>query len=138
MLALAVPAYEHELVSRPVERAHAAIALNPHADIDQIAARLANGGLHLGQMAPIHKGVDEGARLRMRHGQLERFAEKLSEFSLVHLARRHGEFSMPGRAGSADMAVDFDVVWRSVNMAATRSQERIIEASSALPQNRRC
>ena len=58
---LAVSKHEHEFMPGTVQRAHAAIALDPNTHVEQIEASGTAGGKHLAHVAPIHAGVDDGA-----------------------------------------------------------------------------
>src|SRR4029077_10721217 len=98
MLLLAVAEHEDELMPRAVERTHAAVALDPDAEVQKIEGHGAAGGEHLAHMPPVHAGIDDGAGVGVGAHEIERRAEEARELLLCHLAGGHREFAMLDRA----------------------------------------
>ena len=103
---------EDQLMTRAVERAHATIILGPD---DQVLQRVVNGFAcvqHFAHMTPVHADKMDRAIETVIGMVLQGPGQEGGELGSRHLARGHGEFAVPGLAGSADMTVDGDVIGR--------------------------
>src|SRR6202045_2364308 len=102
------PLFKHEdkLVLAAVERAHAAIVLDPDAEIFQLAIDVVSGGHQLFDVAPVHADEVQGAVTAECREVSESLAEKGNEFRPIHLARGHREGTMVDRAEASRVTVD--------------------------------
>ena len=94
--------YRDHFTLRPVQRAHAALALHPAADVLQLCVDLA--GVEQGlQTAPVHEDkMDRAVDGMLDHPGAGR-AEEAVELGVTHLARRHHELAVLVLAQPGDM-----------------------------------
>ena len=104
------PIYEHHLMLGSVERAHAGVALVPHADVEQLIVDDASHHRHVIKVAPVHADEVHGAIPGYLRSRSERLFKKGPELAVIHLAGRHRELTMPTLG--VGMAVDLHIVRR--------------------------
>src|SRR5271166_986363 len=90
----AVLEHEHQLVLRPIERAHAAIVFVPDAERLQFGVCTAAGGEQLETMPPIHADEVNRSVGAVPDQAPENLFQERGELSLGHFARRHRELAM--------------------------------------------
>src|SRR5260370_38459764 len=106
--------YEHQLMLRAVERAHAGIGLVPDTEVLELAVDLAAGGEHLPHMPPTHADLMDRAIDGVLGEVIKNRLQECREFGLVHLAAAHGKIAMTNATEATDVAVDRDMVWRGL------------------------
>src|SRR5271166_5011386 len=103
---------EDKLVSRTVERPHAAVGLDPYTEVQEHAACRLDRADGFGDVPPVHAGEEGPPVSRMGDHQAERDFEKVAERGFSKIARSHRKLSVLPRALSRHMPLDSYVVRR--------------------------
>ena len=97
---------------RTVKAAHSALVLYPDTQVLEFGIYRRSSRKYLGQMAPVHTKILDGALPAVCSHAAESVGQKLCEFPWAHFAGRHREFTVFDRTLAAGMAVYFDVIGR--------------------------
>lgn len=94
---------EDQLMLRPVKTSHAAVRLDPDAEVDRFEAAGERRGLQFLNVAPVHAGIDDRPRPGMAGAGVKRRVQKAGKLGLVHFADRHREFPVAHAAEAGDI-----------------------------------
>ena len=82
-----IPEHKNQFVARSIERSHAAVALDPDAQVEVIAAGRAAGAKHFRQVPPVHANIDQCTWRSMltnaARADFKKVANSLSDISPV-------------------------------------------------------
>ena len=103
---------EDQLMARAVERAHAAVRLDPNAEIDGRKFGAPGGSLNRVNMTPVHEDIGQRALRQDVVGGVQEIRQEFCEFGRGQFARRHGELTVFNPASTTHMPLDGHVVRR--------------------------
>src|SRR4030081_1932919 len=89
MLCLTVSKHEHKFVPGTIKGAHAPVALDPNAKVQEIPARGTTCREHFAYVAPIHARIDNRAWIGVSAEHREGLCQEPRKLALVHLTRGH-------------------------------------------------